>query len=184
MTKSPKKNNKTKNKTLNSQQSVNLAIKSICNIMRRSNCAGALQYVPELTWILFLRILDEQEQRETEESEAVGAGFTPSIETPYRWYDWANPYEESAKPLSNENKPKGWKRKELQDGTLGALFGFVNDELIPHLKALRDKPGSTPRQKIISEIMSGVDRTRIDTERNFLDVLDKVHEIRDRKSVV
>lgn len=177
MTKSPKKNNKTKNKTLNSQQSVNLAIKSICNIMRRSNCAGALQYVPELTWILFLRILDEQEQRETEESEAVGAGFTPSIETPYRWYDWANPYEESAKPLSNENKPKGWKRKELQDGTLGALFGFVNDELIPHLKALRDKPGSTPRQKIISEIMSGVDRTRIDTERNFLDVLDKVHEI-------
>jgi type I restriction enzyme M protein len=30
-------------------QSVNAAIKSICNIMRRSNCAGALQYVPELT---------------------------------------------------------------------------------------------------------------------------------------
>ena len=29
--------------------------------MRRSNCAGALQYVPELTWILFLRILDERE---------------------------------------------------------------------------------------------------------------------------
>jgi len=29
---------------------------SICNITRRSNCAGALQYVPELTWILFLRI--------------------------------------------------------------------------------------------------------------------------------
>jgi type I restriction enzyme M protein len=30
--------------------------------MRRSNCEGALQYVPELTWILFLRILDEQEE--------------------------------------------------------------------------------------------------------------------------
>ncbi len=29
--------------------------------MRRSNCAGALQCVPELTWILFLRILDERE---------------------------------------------------------------------------------------------------------------------------
>lgn len=25
--------------------------------------------------------------------------------------------------------------------------------------------------------MSGVERTRIDTERNFLDVLEKVHEI-------
>jgi len=48
---------------LTTQQSVNAAVKSICDIMRRSNCAGALQYVPELTWILFLRILDEREQR-------------------------------------------------------------------------------------------------------------------------
>ena len=51
-------------KRLATQQSVNGAIKSICDIMRRSNCAGALQYVPELTWILFLRILDERETRE------------------------------------------------------------------------------------------------------------------------
>src|SRR5690606_35461836 len=36
---------------------------------------------------------------------------------------------------------------------------------------------ATPRQKVISEIMSGVERVRIDTERNFLDVLDKVHEL-------
>lgn len=34
---------------LATQQSLNGAIKSICDIMRRSNCAGALQYVPELT---------------------------------------------------------------------------------------------------------------------------------------
>jgi type I restriction enzyme M protein len=49
--------------------------------------------------------------------------------------------------------------------------------LIPHLKGLRERPNSTPRQKVISEIFSGVERTRIDTERNLLDVLDKVHEI-------
>ncbi len=58
--------NSSKAKRLNSQQSVNSAIKSICDIMRRSNCAGALQYVPEVTWILFLRILDEKELREQE----------------------------------------------------------------------------------------------------------------------
>jgi type I restriction enzyme M protein len=45
-------------------QSVDAVVKSICDIRRRSNCAGALQYVPELTWILFLRILDERETRE------------------------------------------------------------------------------------------------------------------------
>src|SRR5216117_3160904 len=73
------------------QQSVNSAVKSICDIMRRSNCAGALQYVPELTWILFLRILDERETREAEEAAAVGLSFTPSLTTPCRWQDWAAP---------------------------------------------------------------------------------------------
>jgi len=150
-------------KTFNNQQSLNSAIKSICDIMRRSNCAGALQYVPELTWILFLRILDETETRESERAEAVSAEYQPSLEAPYRWQDWA--------------APDGLKRMQLAGGTLGAFKGFVDTDLIPHLKGLRERPNSTSRQKVISEIFSGIDRTRIDTERNFLDVLDKVHEI-------
>jgi len=132
-------------------------------IRDRSNCAGALQYVPELTWILFLRILDETETREAEFADAVAAEFTPSLVEPYRWRDWA--------------APKGPKRAELQGGTLGAFFGFVNTELLPYLRKLKDRPGATSRQKVISEIMTGVERVRIDTERNLLDVLDKVHEI-------
>lgn len=64
-------------------------MKSICDVMRRSNCASALQYVPELTWILFLRILDAQEAREREEAEVVGADFSPALDSPYRWRDWA-----------------------------------------------------------------------------------------------
>lgn len=153
--------NSSKAKRLNSQQSVNSAIKSICDIMRRSNCAGALQYVPELTWILFLRILDEKEMREQEEAKAVGHSFIPSLKVPWRWQDWA--------------APDGAKRRELQNGALGAFFSFVNGELIPHLKALREQPNATPRQKVISEIMSSIERTRIDTERNFLDVLGAGH---------
>ena len=159
-----KRNNNTNGKLLTTQQSVNSAIKSICNIMRRSNCAGALQYVPELTWILFLRILDEKETREADEAKAVGADdYRPSLKAPYRWQDWAD--------------PEGKKRKELQEGTLGAFFGFVHEELLPYLRGLKDKPNATARQKVISEIMSGVERTRVDTERNFLDILDKVNEI-------
>jgi len=158
-----RKNSNGNGKVLGTPQSVNSAVKSICDIMRRSNCAGAMQYVPELTWILFLRILDEREAREAEEAEAVGAQFTASLKSPFRWQDWA--------------APGGPKRTELERGTLGAFFDFVNGRLIPHLRALCDKPNATPRQKVISRIMSGVERTRIDTERNLLDVLDKVHEI-------
>jgi type I restriction enzyme M protein len=145
------------------QQSLNGAIKSICDVMRRSNCAGAMQYVPELTWILFLRVLDEREQHEAEHAEAVGADFSPSFVAPYRWRDWA--------------APDGEKRKALQQGALGAYFSFVNGELLPYLRELKNQPNATPRQKVISEIMSGVERVRIDTERNFLDVLDRVNAI-------
>jgi len=42
---------------------------------------------------------------------------------------------------------------------------------------LKLKPDATPRQKVIAEILSGVERVRIDTEANLKDVLDKVHEI-------
>ncbi len=145
------------------QSGLDAYVKGICNILRRSNCAGALQYVPELTWILFLRILDENETLEGEAAEALGAEFTPSLSYPYRWQDWA--------------APEGQKRLELQMAQMGGFFAFVNGDLIPHLRGLRDNPDANPRQRVISEIISGVERTRVDTERNFLDVLDKVHVI-------
>src|SRR5262249_36712461 len=163
-------NGKNKNRAENgsrkfaTQASLDSYVWSICDILRRSNCAGALQYVPELTWILFLRILDDREGQEAEQAEAVGAKFSPSLESPYRWQDWA--------------APEGTKRLSLRMGALGAFFSFVNGELLPYLKGSRDKPNATPRQQVISEMFSGVEGLRVDTEKNFLDVLDKVHEIR------
>lgn len=34
-----------------------------------------------------------------------------------------------------------------------------------------------PRQKVVSEVMSSVERSRIGSEKNFPDVLDKVREV-------
>jgi len=56
-------------------------------------------------------------------------------------------------------------------------MSFVNGELIPYLQNLKNKPGATSRQKVISEVFSSVERTRIDTERNLLDILDRIHEL-------
>ncbi|CAG1007620.1 partial putative type I restriction enzymeP M protein, partial [Anaerolineales bacterium] len=151
-------------RTFSTQQSLDSYIWGICDILRRSNCASALQYIPELTWILFLRILDENETRDAEQMTAVGASFQPSLASPYRWQDWA--------------APDGWKRLELQNsGISNAFLAFVNSQLIPYLQKLKDQPNATPRQKVISQIMSGVERTRIDTEFNLYEVLDRVHAI-------
>lgn len=66
-------------KTITSTQSLSSFVKGVCDIMRRSNCASALQYVPELTWILFLRILDAQEAREREAAEVQDRDFAPAL---------------------------------------------------------------------------------------------------------
>jgi type I restriction enzyme M protein len=131
-----------------------------------SSCAGAMQYVPELTWLLFLRILDMREQKEEKTAEVLGNPFIPSLSKPYRWRDWAN--------------RDGTERKNLTDGSIGAYFDFVNTKLIPHLKTLKDMPEASASQKVISEIMSGVkEKGRVDNEKDMLDVLDKIDGISD-----
>jgi type I restriction enzyme M protein len=184
----PKKTDKAP-KTIASTQSLSAFVKSICDVMRRSNCASALQYVPELTWILFLRILDAQESRDKEQAEAVGATFTPALRAPYRWQDWAAPppkndAEKKSHPKTPEGKPFGWKRQALFSAGDGKLFEFINKELLPHLHALDIDPrtglpkrGTSPKQRIIGRIMTSVERVRVDSETNLRDILDRVHEI-------
>lgn len=172
-------------KTIASTQSLSAFVKSICDVMRRSNCASALQYVPELTWILFLRILDAQEVRDQEKADAVGASFTPALRAPYRWQDWAAPWSDKPEhPRTPEGKPFGWKRRELFAAGDGKLFDFINKELLPHLHRLDvdprtglPMPGATPKQRIIGRTMTAVERVRVDSETNLRNILDKVHEI-------
>jgi len=170
-------------------QSLPAFVKNICDVMRRSNCASALQYVPKLTWILFLRILDAQEARDQEKADVVGASFTPALRSPYRWQDWAVPPPKNevgrrAHPKTPEGKPFGWKRQKLFAAGDGKLFDFINKELLPYLHGLDvdprtnlPRPGATPKQRIIGRIMTAVERVRVDSETNLRDILDKVDEL-------
>lgn len=172
-------------KAIASTQSLSSFVKSICDVMRRSNCASALQYVPELTWILFLRILDAQEAKAREEAEVLGTTFTPALNSPYRWHDWAAPFSEKPEhPKTAEGKPFGWKRQELFAAGDGKLFDFINKELLPHLHSLDvdpqtglPNPGASRKQRIMGRTMTAVERVRVDSEANLRDILDKVHEI-------
>ena len=147
---------------IDSQSSLDARIKTVCDVLRRSNCAGALQYIPELTWLLFLRFLDEREAREARDAADIDRPFRESIPEPYRWRDWA--------------APDGVKRNLLQHGAGESVFDFLENDLLPYLHARGDN--GTPRQRLISQILSSVNGTRVDTERNFYDVVDLVHEIR------
>lgn len=146
------------------QASMNSYIKSVCDIMRRDKTKGALQYIPELTWMMFLRILDENEQEQEPRYKAVGKHFTASLKEPYRWRDWGS--------------PTGKKRLELQNkGKSGDFLNFINHELIPYLKSFEKNQNASVKQKIIAQIFRKNEKTQIASERNLLDVLDKIDHL-------
>jgi len=77
-----------------------------------------LDRLPMLTWIMFLKFLDDMEQVRNAEAEIEGKRFHPTVESPYRWRDWA------AKP----------------EGITGdALLNFINNE-----KAIRPDGSEGP----------------------------------------
>ena len=71
-------------------QSLGSLIKSCRDIMRKDKgLNGDLDRLPMLTWIMFLKFLDDLELQRKEEAELAGKKFKPAVEPPYRWRDWA-----------------------------------------------------------------------------------------------
>src|SRR5687768_15536700 len=81
---------KTADKPVATAQALGSLIKSARNIMRKDKgLNGDLDRLPMLTWIMFLKFLDDLEQQREEESKLAGKKYRPAIEPPYRWRDWA-----------------------------------------------------------------------------------------------
>src|ERR1700739_2387215 len=65
-------------------------LKSARDIMRKDKgLNGDLDRLPLLTWIMFLKFLDDLEIRSNEEAALAGRNFRAAMEPPYRWRDWA-----------------------------------------------------------------------------------------------
>src|SRR5215831_16484713 len=101
-------NKSTNHQRLTTAQRLSSIVKSCRDIMRKDKgLNGDLDRLPMLTWVMFLKFLDDMEQVRQEEAKLAGKKFRQTIESPYRWRDWA------AKP----------------DGITGdALIAFINQE--------------------------------------------------------
>src|SRR5436853_5427328 len=71
-------------------QSLGSLLKYARDIMRKDKgLNGDLDRLPMLTWIMFLKFLDDLELQRAEEAKLAGKRFKAAIEAPYRWRDWA-----------------------------------------------------------------------------------------------
>lgn len=70
-------------------QQLGSIIKSARDIMRKDKgLNGDGDRLPMLTWMMFLKFMDDHEQVREAESQLAGEKFTSAIEAPYRWRDW------------------------------------------------------------------------------------------------
>jgi type I restriction enzyme M protein len=72
-------------------QRLDSIVKSARQIMRKDKgLNGELDRLPMLTWIMFLKFLDDMERLHEDEAALAGKDFERAIESPYRWRDWAS----------------------------------------------------------------------------------------------
>ncbi len=75
-------------------QALSSLIKSCRDIMRKDKGLSTdIDRLPMLTWIMFLKFLDDLEPVRKAEASLAGKRFQPAIEPPYRWCDWGVPPE-------------------------------------------------------------------------------------------
>src|SRR5437870_5052950 len=127
-------------------QQLGSIVKTARDIMRKDKgLNGDLDRLPMLTWIMFLKFLDDSERIREQEAIIRGERFRPSVEAPYRWRDWA----------------------AKEDGITGdELIAFVNNEeatrpdgtrgagLFAYLRGLQGAEGGD-RRDVIATVFRG-----------------------------
>jgi type I restriction enzyme M protein len=152
---------------LTTAQRLGSLVKSARDIMRKDKgLNGDLDRLPMLTWIMFLKFLDDMEQIREEKAKLGRRKFRPAIEPPNRWRDWA----------------------AKEDGITGPeLTAFINYEettrpdgskgpgLLAYLRGLQSANGDD-RRDVIASVFSGVSNGM---ESGYLlrDILNKVNGI-------
>lgn len=134
-------------------------IKSARDTMRKDKgLNGDLDRLPQLVWIMFLKLLDDVERVRETESDLSHKPYQPIIQKPYRWRDWAaNPggitgdalisfvnNDETARPdgtrgpglLAYLRSLHGSQRLDSRDVVANVFRGVTNRMLIGYL--LRD----------------------------------------------
>jgi type I restriction enzyme M protein len=154
---------------LTTTQQLGSLIKSARDIMRKDKALSTdIDRLPMLTWVMFLKFLDDMERLEEERAAVSGHAYRPAIEPPYRWRDWAAPsdgitgdelnafvsYEDCLRP----------------DGTRGP-------GLLPYLRSLQGVNGDgAKRRNVIGAVFKDV-QNRMMSGYLLRDVANKVNGI-------
>jgi type I restriction enzyme M protein len=143
-------------------------IKSCRDIMRKDKgLNGDSDRLPMLTWIMFLKFLDDMEMMRETENKMEGTKYSPALRAPYRWRDWA----------------------AREDGITGeGLISFINNEecvrpdgsrgpgLFAYLRTLEGSGQKRDRRNVVAIVFRGT-ANRMLNGYLLRDVINKINRI-------
>ena len=141
-------------------------IDRITDILRRDDgISGAMHYTEQISWILFLKFLNDYEENKHDESVLQGSTYNYVVDAEHRWSVWACPKDENG----IIDKKTALTGDDLRD--------YVNNQLFPYLKAF--KINSTDLKSLrykIGAIFEFLDNRIASghTLREILDIIDSL----------
>jgi type I restriction enzyme M protein len=161
---------KTTKQSQTTAQQLSSIIKSARDIMRKDKgLNGDLDRLPMLTWIMFLKFLDDQEQMREQKALMANKPYRPVIAPPYRWRDWAA--KEDGITGDELKAFIGNDEVTLPDGKkMRGLFAYLRS-----LEADRDNP--TDPRRTIATVFKEIS-SRMQSGYLLRDVINKVNGIR------
>ncbi len=102
-------------------------IDQVRDILRTDDgISGAMDYTQAISWVLFLKFLDDYEKQNSKEAFLENRDYKFIIDEKYRWSTWACPKDSSGK-------------LDIRNATTSEdLTDFVNQDLFPYLKSFND----------------------------------------------
>ncbi|WP_292805397.1 N-6 DNA methylase [Nostoc sp. NMS7] len=159
------------NQPITTAQKLGSVVKSARDIMRTDKgLNGELDRLPQLTWIMFLKLLDDSEKLHEVEAELEGISYKPTIQPPYRWRDWA----------ANENFTGDRLKSFINNDEAISPDGTKGAGLLAYLRNLKSKTGRD-HADVIAKVFKDV-TNRMISGTLLWDVLSKVNDIHFDKS--
>lgn len=143
-------------------------VKSARDAMRKDKgLSGDLDRLPMLTWIRFLKFLDDMENIRAVEATLADEPYRPAIAPPYGWRDWANTED----GVSGDDL-----RAFINQGEAALPDGSRRPGLFKYLRSLQSRDGSG-REEIIATVFRGVSN-RMESGyllRDVVNLLNRIH---------
>lgn len=140
-------------------------IDKITDILRRDDgISGAMHYSEQISWILFLKFLDDYEEELKLEAILNDKAYKSILEEKFSWKVWATPKTSEGK-LDVKNTLSG-----------DDLLNFVNNELFPYLTSFKDNENFKSIEYKIGGIFEFIDN-RIANGHTLREVINLVDEL-------